>query len=174
MKAKAIIYESLMLAEIPKTNFSIETLLAAVDVSRLVPQLMRTIKRITPQSVAVIGCGKSGLLALTVCRELLPKATLIALDISAVNLSNASSLNIGVVGERVDATNPQQLLLAVQKHAPFGADLVLNLVSVPNTEAGTALITRREGTIIYFSMAISFPKAVLSTDVAGLCLVFLV
>jgi hypothetical protein len=135
--------------------------------SRLVPQLRRTVLKEQPKSIACIGCGRSGLLALTICRELLPSAKLVALDILQKNLDNVHSLGLGALCARVDATNPKALLNAVAQFEPDGVDLVLNLVSVQNSEAGTALIVKPEGTIIYFSMAISFPRAVLSTDVKG-------
>ena len=121
-----------------------------------------------PSSVVVLGCGRSGLLALTLCSDLCPNATLIGLDVSEKCLADAALLALPrLVLERVDARDPRAVATAVQRHSPEGADLVLNLVSVPDTEAGTALAARAEGIIIYFSMSVSFTRAVLSTDVRG-------
>lgn len=179
----AVVYDSVIVAEISpeeEREFSLEGLLAAIDVSRLVPQLVRVaaqlrttpprpITRDDPFVVACIGCGRSGFVALALCAELFPDAVLVALDLSQQNLQLVSSLAIpGCHVEKCDATQPLQVLECVGRHSGGrGADLVLNLVNVGNTEAGTSLCARTGATVVYFSMATNFARATLSTDVTG-------
>lgn len=169
-RGTAIVYDSLVLAQLPDPHpwLGLEALLAAVDVSRLVPQLTRTLRAARPRVVACLGCGHSGMLALALCSELVPDALLIALDVSDANLAAVASLGLPRLRTvKADATRAVDVFRAVRGLAPDGADLVLNLVSVPNTEAGTALAAAAGGTIIYFSMSVDFTRAVLSTDVTG-------
>lgn len=174
----AMLYESLVVAVLPaESSLSLEAQLAAVDVSRMVPLTVRVIQQALAAraatandafTVAVLGCGRSGLLALALCAELAPASRLIAIDISNANLTAVSSLGLPQTRtECCDATDPMSVLEAVRRHNINGADVVLNLVSVSNTEAGSALACRLHGTIVYFSMATSFARATLSTDVTG-------
>ena len=47
------------------------------------------------------------------------------------------------------------------------ADVVINIVNVPNTEMSSILITKDEGTVYFFSMATSFTKAALGAEGVG-------
>ena len=69
----------------------------------------------------------------------------------------------------MDATKPKEMIeIAVKYLSPelcereekfgFGADLVLNCVSVENTEFPSLLVTVETGTVIFFSMATSFSR----------------
>ena len=66
----------------------------------------------------------------------------------------------------VDATDPLALYEAVTDAAGAEADVTVNLVNVGGSELGTILLTRETGTILFFSMATSFPAASLSTQVS--------
>lgn len=178
VEGHAMLYESLIVAVVPDdTSLALEAQLSAVVVSRIVPVTARavlsalaarTATEDDPYTIAVLGCGRSGLLALSLCAELAPTAVLIALDICNANLGAVASLALPQTRiESVDATDPLSVPEAVRRHNSRGADVVLNLVSVPNTEAGSALACRLHGTIVYFSLATSFARAIFSTDVTG-------
>lgn len=177
VEGTAILYDSIVAAVLEEPlPLPMPSLVAAIDVSRLVPHLRRllqeqhhlTVDTKKPFVVACMGCGRSGLLAMAVVHDAVPGARIIALDRSVSSLKDVLQLGIpNTVVEECDATKPLDVLQAVNKHAPEGADLVLNLVSVQGTEAGTSLIAKKGGTIVYFSMATNFSRATLSTDVTG-------
>ncbi len=74
-----MVYESVVIAPVPlDTQLPIEAILAAIDVSRMVPLTLRAlaaapkaraapVTAADPFTVVVLGCGRSGLLALTLC-----------------------------------------------------------------------------------------------------------
>ena len=62
-------------------------------------------------------------------------------------------------------TVPEQLLLEVTNGELF--DVVINCVSIENTEMASILCTKDRGTVYFFSMATSFTKAALGAEGVG-------
>ena len=79
----------------------------------------------------------------------------------------ASGLLVAQVspGHTADATRSEPVLEQVAA-VTDGAlcDLVLNCVNVPDTEATSILCARRQGTVVFYSMATRFDRAALGTD----------
>eukprot|EP00005_Dracoamoeba_jomungandri_P005651 CAMPEP_0174249810 /NCGR_PEP_ID=MMETSP0439-20130205/143_1 /TAXON_ID=0 /ORGANISM="Stereomyxa ramosa, Strain Chinc5" /LENGTH=1094 /DNA_ID=CAMNT_0015329719 /DNA_START=37 /DNA_END=3318 /DNA_ORIENTATION=+ len=106
----AILYESLQWTRVPP-DLPLPLVLAAVDVSRLVPQL-ETIcttflggdntKFPGAGSVLLVGCGRSALVAMVRLRELCPKVHIVGCDIDAANLDRATRLLEGLGEKRLD------------------------------------------------------------------------
>jgi L-erythro-3,5-diaminohexanoate dehydrogenase len=114
--------------------------------------------------VAVIGgAGKSGSLALAAARDAGAAQTICVVPtLEEASLAEAAAL----AGHTVvaDARDPVALRDAVQSVAPAGADVTVVCVDVPGCEGGAILATRAGGTVIFFSMATSFPAAALGAE----------
>jgi L-erythro-3,5-diaminohexanoate dehydrogenase len=69
---------------------------------------------------------------------------------------------------KVDCRDCKAMLDLVNNHLDgIGADLVFNCVNVPGTEMSSIIAVKEKGTVVFFSMATSFTKGILSTDGAG-------
>jgi L-erythro-3,5-diaminohexanoate dehydrogenase len=64
----------------------------------------------------------------------------------------------------VDARDPVAVAEAVTGRLGGGADVTVVCVDVPGCEHGAILATRDGGTVIFFSMATSFPAAALGAE----------
>ena len=114
--------------------------------------------------VAVIGgAGKSGSLALAAARDAGAAQTVCVVPTpEEASLAEAAALAEHTVV--ADARDPVALRDAVQSAAPEGADVTVVCVDVPGCEGGAILTTRAGGTVIFFSMATSFPAAALGAE----------
>ena len=114
--------------------------------------------------VAVIGgAGKSGSLALAAARHAGAAQTVCVVPTpEEASLAEAAALAEHTVV--ADARDPVALRDAVQSVAPAGADVTVVCVDVPGCEGGAILATRAGGTVIFFSMATSFPAAALGAE----------
>lgn len=164
---QAILFNSGLAAKIP-TDLSEELVLAALDVAGAPAQTAKLAK--PGQTVVIIGGGgKSGLLCLYEAKKQVgAKGKVIAFEYSPAaceRLKKLSFIDCIVQG------NAQQVLEASQaiKQAtgPEGADLVINVTNVPNTEMTSILSTKTNGTTYFFSMATSFTAAALGAEGVG-------
>ena len=116
-----------------------------------------------PVVVVVGGAGKSGSLALAAARRSGAGRT-----VCVVPHEDEAALarSAGVADEVVtaDARDPVALRDAVCAVAPGGADVTVVCVDVPGCEGGAVLATRAGGTVVFFSMATSFPAAALGAE----------
>jgi L-erythro-3,5-diaminohexanoate dehydrogenase len=141
--------------------------LAVLDVCGA-PALVRRVVGRRPEgaaTVAVIGAaGKSGSLSLAAARDA-GAAQVVAVvrdEIEAAQLRGSGLADEIVVA---DATDP--LLLAKKANKALdggGADVTVVCVDVPGCEHGAILATAPGGTIVFFSMATSFPAAALGAE----------
>jgi acetoacetyl-CoA synthetase len=187
-----ILPPAVQIAELPR-DLPIEMALAAVDVSRLLPQLRSLVPQLLHEielrrnaqdslqpsdgklRVVVVGCGASGLCAISLLRHLVPsdQLRLVVLDLHSASLRAAEMLleGEGNAEHSVHMFNALDVRNAVEIRDNAldgaGAHLVLNCVNVPGSEASTTVLCARGGYIVYFSMATNFAKAVLSTDGTG-------
>lgn len=115
-------------------------------------------------SVAVIGAaGKSGSLALAAARGAGAGRTVGVVPVAAeAALLGETGLSDDVV--LADARDAVVLATAVEQTLGTGADVTVVCVDVPGCEHGAILATAAGGTVIFFSMATSFPAAALGAE----------
>ena len=162
VEGEAILFHGMGYARVP-ADFSVRAALNAIDISSVVPQVFRTVRR--GQTVLVLGAGKAGLVAMAAARRSAPDVRVIALDYDEAALERARDMGHADDLIAADATRPEILLRLVEEvTAGRLCDLVLNCVPAADTEAAAILAARRNGTVIFYSMATRFDRAALGTD----------
>jgi L-erythro-3,5-diaminohexanoate dehydrogenase len=118
------------------------------------------VERAGARSVLVLGAaGKSGCLSLAAARA----AGATELTGLVRDETEATALTTAGLADRVvvaDATDP----LAVAAAVGTPADITVVCVDVPGAEHGAILATAEGGTVVFFSMATSFPAAALGAE----------
>ncbi len=142
--------------------------MAVMDVAgapALVRRVVRSyVDRGHPPTVAVLGgAGKSGSLSLAAARDAGAARTcgIVPIEHEADVLAAAGLAD--VIG-LADARDPVQVGAAVSDALGAAADITVVCVDVPGCEHGAVLATADGGTIIFFSMATSFPAAALGAE----------
>jgi L-erythro-3,5-diaminohexanoate dehydrogenase len=134
--------------------------LAVLDVCGAPAATARVVERTGARSVVVLGgAGKSGCLSLAAARV----AGATQLTGLVRNEAEATALTEAGLADRVvvaDATDP----LAVAAAVGTPADLTVVCVDVAGAEHGAVLATADGGTVVFFSMATSFPAAALGAE----------
>jgi L-erythro-3,5-diaminohexanoate dehydrogenase len=137
-----------------------EVSLALLDVCGAPAATARVVERIGARSVTVLGAaGKSGSLSLAAARA----AGAARLTGLVRNDAEAAALTAAELADRVvvaDATDPLAVVAAVGEPA----DLTVVCVDAPGAEHGAILATAEGGTVLFFSMATSFPAAALGAE----------
>jgi NADPH:quinone reductase-like Zn-dependent oxidoreductase len=134
--------------------------LAVLDVCGAPAATSRVVQRSEARSVVVLGAaGKSGCLSLAAARS----AGATQLTGLVRKEEEAAALRAAGLADRVvvaDATDP----LAVAAAVGTPADVTVVCVDVPGAEHGAVLATADGGTVVFFSMATSFPAAALGAE----------
>lgn len=152
----AILFERSIAAELP-ADLPVPLALAVMDVCGAPALTQRVVQRYRDPLVAVLGAaGKSGSLSLAAARR-------------------AGARTIGVVLDPAEATTVKDLadevLVADARDAvalaDLSADVTVVCVDVPGCEHAAILATRDGGTVVFFSMATSFPAAALGAEGLG-------
>jgi L-erythro-3,5-diaminohexanoate dehydrogenase len=134
--------------------------LALLDVCGAPATTARVVERTAARSVTVLGAaGKSGCLSLAAARA----AGAAQLTGLVRDEAEAAALTAAGLADRVvvaDATDP----LAVAAAVGTPADLTVVCVDVRGAEHGAILATAEGGTVVFFSMATSFPAAALGAE----------
>jgi hypothetical protein len=134
--------------------------LALLDVCGAPAATARVVRRSGARSVVVLGAaGKSGCLSLAAARA----AGATELTGLVRNEAEATALRAAALADRVaiaDARDP--LAVAAAVGAP--AEVTVVCVDVPGAEHGAVLATADGGTVLFFSMATSFPAAALGAE----------
>lgn len=134
--------------------------LAVLDVCGAPAATARVVERAGARSVVVLGAaGKSGCLSLAAARA----AGATELTGLVRDEAEAAALSATGLADRVvvaDATDP----LAVAAAVGTPADVTVVCVDVPGAEHGAILATADGGTVVFFSMATSFPAAALGAE----------
>lgn len=162
----AVLFARSIAAVLPE-NLPEPLALAVFDVCGA-PALVRRVvaRRAHARStVAVLGAaGKSGALSLAAARDA-RAATLLGV---VRDDTEAAALKATGLADRVvvaDATDPLALTGAVTDAlGGRGADVTVVCVDVPGCEHGAILSTAAGGTVVFFSMATSFPAAALGAE----------
>jgi L-erythro-3,5-diaminohexanoate dehydrogenase len=114
-------------------------------------------------TVAVLGgAGKSGSLALTAAR--LAGARTVAVVVSDAERESLRAAGLADVVVVADARDPVEVSRAVTGALGAPATVTVVCVDVPGCEHGAILSTADGGTVIFFSMATSFPAAALGAE----------
>ncbi|MCO8269709.1 L-erythro-3,5-diaminohexanoate dehydrogenase [Actinoplanes sp. TRM 88003] len=133
--------------------------LAVYDVCGAPALTDRIVRQYDQPTVAVLGgAGKSGSLALAAARMAGARTVGIVRD-----EGEAASLRAAGIADAVaiaDARNPVEVAAAVGEPAT----ITVVCVDVPGCEHGAILATAPGGTVVFFSMATSFPAAALGAE----------
>ncbi len=116
-----------------------------------------------PPTVAVLGAaGKSGALSCAAARQA-GAGHLVGVVPTAAEEAALAAAGLVDVVVRADARDPVALAAAVRA-AGGPVDLTVVCVDVPGCEHGAVLATADGGTVVFFSMATSFPAAALGAE----------
>jgi L-erythro-3,5-diaminohexanoate dehydrogenase len=114
-------------------------------------------------TVAVLGgAGKSGSLALAAAR--LAGARTVGVVVSDAERESLRKAGVADVVAVADARDPVEVSRAVTEALGGPATVTVVCVDVPGCEHGAILSTADGGTVIFFSMATSFPAAALGAE----------
>lgn len=163
IKGQAVLFASGIFAKLP-SNLPETLSLAALDVCGAPALVARYVK--PGMTVLILGAGKSGALCAAQAKKS-GAAKVLALDISEAAISRFQRDGLIDAGAAVDATQPLQALRALEGLGCDGADLVVNVASVPDTEMSSILCAKNGGQIIFFSMATRFTAAALGAEGLG-------
>jgi L-erythro-3,5-diaminohexanoate dehydrogenase len=158
----AILFARSVAARLPE-DLTTPLALAALDVCGAPALTARVVKDYDAPSVAVLGGGgKSGSLALAAARSAGASRLVGVVPTvqEAAALADAGLADTVVVA---DARDPVGLAEAIGEPV----DIVVVCVDVPGCEHGAILATRQGGTVVFFSMATSFPAAALGAEGLG-------
>lgn len=167
IQGKAILFESGIYAILPEDmpeNLS----LSVLDVAGAPAQ---TAKLVKPGDTVVVlgGTGKSGMLCLYEAKKRAGvTGTVICIGSRDSTLQRTKDANLADYYIKANATNAVEILEKV-KEITNGemADIVINVVNIPNTEMSSILITKDKGIVYFFSMATNFTKAALGAEGVG-------
>ncbi|QOR34789.1 L-erythro-3,5-diaminohexanoate dehydrogenase [Clostridium sp. 'deep sea'] len=167
IEGKAILFESGIYAKLP-TDMPEKLALSVLDVAGAPAQVARLVQ--SNQSVLVVGAaGKSGLLCLHEAKKRVGIAgKVVALCYSQAGADEVAKLNLADEIIICDATNAVAMMNEVARVTNNEMiDVTINCVNVPNTEMGSIMATKEDGTIYFFSMATSFTAAALGAEGVG-------
>ncbi|RAY14003.1 L-erythro-3,5-diaminohexanoate dehydrogenase [Actinomadura craniellae] len=158
----AILFARSVAAVLPP-DLPVPLALAALDVCGAPALTRRVVGGYRDPVVAVLGAaGKSGSLALASARRAGARRLLgVVPDAAEAARLERSGLADAVV--RADARDPVAVSAAVAD-AGGPADVTVVCVDVPGCEHGAILATAPGGTVVFFSMATSFPAAALGAE----------
>jgi L-erythro-3,5-diaminohexanoate dehydrogenase len=163
----AVLFARSVAARLPD-DLPSELALAVMDVCGAPALTARVVARYVgegrPPVVAVLGgAGKSGSLALAAARRAGAARTVGVVPVEA----ERTTLEAAGLADAVaiaDARDPIALADAVSAAAGGPADVTVVCVDVPGGEHGAVLATAHLGTVVFFSMATSFPAAALGAE----------
>jgi L-erythro-3,5-diaminohexanoate dehydrogenase len=167
IEGEAILFETGVFARLPE-DMPESVALAVLDVAGAPIQ---TARLVSPSDlVLVIGAGgKSGVLCSYVAKKYAgPTGRVVALVHSERSIEQLRKL--GFV-DKVFVSDAQDAVSSYEKFVQITnkrlADVVINVVNVPDTEMTSILCARERGKIYFFSMATSFTKAALGAEGIG-------
>lgn len=167
IKGQAILFESGIYAKLP-SDISENLALSVLDVAGAPAQTAKLVK--PGDTVLVIGgAGKSGMLCLYEAKKRAGvTGKVICLQHSDKAKARVMDAKLADEFIVVDATDAVATMKAVEEVTNGQmCDLVINCVNIENTEMGSILATKDQGTVYFFSMATSFTKAALGAEGVG-------
>lgn len=159
----AILFGRSIAAVLP-TDLDDDLSLAVLDVCGAPALVDRVVRQYANPTVAVLGgAGKSGSLALAAARRSGAARTL-GLVPTRTEQKQLDAVRLADVTALADARDPLATAAAVEAGLGGPADITVVCVDVPGCEHGAILATAAGGTVIFFSMATSFPAAALGAE----------
>ena len=167
IKGKAILFESGIYAVMPD-DMPENLVLSVLDVAGAPAQ---TAKLVQPgQTVVLIGgTGKAGMLCLYEAKKRAGvTGKVITIDINDDALKRVKDAGLTDITINANAQDAVEMMEKVSEVTNGEmADIVINIVNVPNTEMSSILLTKDEGIVYFFSMATNFAKAALGAEGVG-------
>jgi L-erythro-3,5-diaminohexanoate dehydrogenase len=140
-----------------------ELALAVLDVCGAPALTARVVRGYRDPSVCVIGgAGKSGSLSLAAAKD--HGARTVGVVPTELERDRLAASGLADHVALADARDPVALAGAVSRALGGPADVTVVCVDVPGCEHGAILATATGGTVIFFSMATSFPAAALGAE----------
>ncbi len=167
VEGQAILFETGLYAKLPE-DIPENLALSVLDVAGAPAQAAKICR--PGQTVVVIGGGgKSGILICYMAKKMVGvTGKVICLDGFQASVDRAKSVDVADEYVVCDAANAVEVYETVNKLTDGElADVVINVVNIPNTEMGSILATKDEGMVYFFSMATSFTKAALGAEGVG-------
>ena len=167
IKGKAILFESGIYAKIPD-DLPEKLALSALDVAGAPAQTAKICK---PGDTVVVmgGGGKSGILCCWQAKKQVGvNGKVICVDGFKKSLNRAMSVKCADEYLVVNATDAVAMYNEIMDVTDGElADVVINVVNIPNTEMASILACKDGGMVYFFSMATSFTKAALGAEGVG-------
>ena len=167
VKGQAILFQSGLYGILPR-DISRNLALSVLDVAGAPAQ---TAKICRPGNTVVVigGGGKSGILCCAVAKKMVGiNGKVICVDGFKTSINRAMSVNCADEYLVADATNAVGMYKEIAELTDGElADVVINVVNIPNTEMSSILCTKDDGLVYFFSMATSFTKAALGAEGVG-------
>ena len=167
IKGQAILFQSGIYAKLPK-DIPQTLALSVLDVAGAPAQTAKICK---PGDTVVVmgGGGKSGILCCWQARKQVGiNGTVICVDGFKKSINRAMSVNCADEYLVVNATDSiamyEEIMDATEGKL---ADVVINVVNIPNTEMSSIISCKDGGLVYFFSMATSFTKAALGAEGIG-------
>jgi len=161
-KGWAVLFGRSIAAVLPD-DLPAETALAVFDVCGAPALTDRIVRRYDSPTVAVLGgAGKSGSLSLAAAAR--AGARTVGIVPNEREQQLLQSVGIADHVALADARDPVAPAEAVTAALGGPADVTVVCVDVPGCEHGAILATAEGGTVIFFSMATSFPAAALGAE----------
>ena len=161
-RGHAILFGRSVVAVLPG-DLPAELALAVFDVCGAPALTDRVVRGYDRPTVAVLGgAGKSGSLALAAARR--AGARTAGIVVSAAERDALTGAGLADAVAIADARDPVAVSGAVAEALGGPATVTVVCVDVPGCEHGAILATAEGGTVIFFSMATSFPAAALGAE----------
>jgi L-erythro-3,5-diaminohexanoate dehydrogenase len=159
----AILFGRSVVAVLPE-DLPAELALAVFDVCGAPALTDRVVRQYPAGSTVVVlgGAGKSGSLSLTAARLAGARTLAVVVDERERDALRAAGLADEVA--IADARDPVAVSQAVAEKLGGPASVTVVCVDVPGCEHGAILSTAAGGTVVFFSMATSFPAAALGAE----------
>ena len=167
IKGQAILFQSGIYAKLPK-DIPQTLALSVLDVAGAPAQTAKICK---PGDTVVVmgGGGKSGILCCWQAKKQVGvNGHVICVDGFKKSINRAMSVGVADEYLVVNATDAVAMYEEIYE-ATEGqmADVVINVVNIPNTEMASILACKDNGMVYFFSMATSFTKAALGAEGVG-------
>lgn len=167
IKGKAILFQSGIYAKLPK-DIPQTLALSVLDVAGAPAQTAKICK---PGDTVVIlgGGGKSGILCCWQAKKQVGvNGTVICVDGFKKSINRAMSVGVADEYTVVNATDAMAMYEEIYEITDGQmADVVINVVNIPNTEMASIMACKDNGLVYFFSMATSFTKAALGAEGVG-------
>lgn len=167
IKGQAILFQSGIYAKLPK-DIPQTLALSVLDVAGAPAQTAKICK---PGDTVVVlgGGGKSGILCCWQAKKQVGiNGTVICVDGFKKSINRAMSVSVADEYAVVNATDAMAMYEEIYEMTDGQmADVVINVVNIPNTEMASIMAAKDNGLVYFFSMATSFTKAALGAEGVG-------